>query len=74
MGIKSRCDKQDLFSVTPFGVRGLRNHIKQEALSRDIDKYQIEIRCLQETKITENFDKTTPHGNRLITMPPNSQH
>ena len=54
--------------------RGLRNHVKQEALSRDIDKCKIDICCLQETKTTEHFDKTTPHENRLITIPSNSQH
>ena len=57
-----------------FNVRGLRNHVKQEALSRDIGKYKIDICCLQETKIAKNFDKTTPDGNRLITIPSNSQH
>ena len=74
MGIKSRCSKEDLFSGATFNVRGLTNHVKQEALSKDIDKYKIDIRCLQETKITEHFDKTAPHGNRLITIPSNSQH
>ena len=74
MGIKSRCDKEDLFSVATFSVRGLRNHVKQEVLSRDIDKYKTDICCLQETKITKYFDKTTPHGNRLITIPSNGQH
>ena len=34
----------------------------------------IDICRLQETKITEHFDKTTLHGNRLITIPSNSQH
>ena len=38
-----------------------------------MDKYKTDICCLQETKITKNFDETTPHGNRLITIPSNSQ-
>ena len=54
-GIKSRCNKEDLFSVATFNVRGLRNHVKQEALSRDIDKYKIDIFCLQETKKNRTF-------------------
>ena len=74
MGIKSRCNKQDLFSVATFNVRGLTNHVKQETLSRDIKKYKSDICCLQETKITEHFDKTTPHGNRLTTIPLISKH
>ena len=59
------------FSVATTNVRGLTNHTKQEALSRDIDKYKTDICCLQETKMTENFDKTTTHGNQLITIPSN---
>ena len=74
MSIKSRCNKEDLFSVATFNVRGLRNHVKQEDLSRDVDKHKIDICSLKETKITEHFDKTTPHGNRLRTIPSNSQH
>ena len=74
MGIKSRCNKEDLFSVATFNVRWLRNHVKQEALSRDIDKYKIDICCLQETKIPKHFDKTTLHANKLTTVPSNSQH
>ena len=34
----------------------------------------IDICRLQETKTTEHFDKTTPHRNRLIAIPSNSQH
>lgn len=67
-------DKQYQFSVATFNVRGLTNCVNQEALSRDIDKYKLDICCLQETKITEHFDKTTPHGNSLITISSNGQH
>ena len=74
MGIKSRCNKEELFSVATFNARRLKYHVKQEALTRDIDKYKIDICCLQETKITEHFDKTTLHGNKLITKPSNGQH
>ena len=66
MGIKSRCNKEDLFSVATFKVKGLKNHVKQEALSRDIEKYKIDICCLQKTKITEHFKQKMEKSNTYI--------
>ena len=36
----------------------------QEALSRDINKYEIDVCCIQNTKVTENIDQGRKDGNR----------
>ena len=74
MRIRSWCNKEELFSLINFNVRGLTNRIKQKALSTDIDKYKIGICSSEETKTREHFDKSTTHGKILITIPSNSQH
>ena len=74
MGIKSRSNKKDLFTVATFNVRGLTKETKQSALSNDIDKFNIDVCCLQETKVTKHCDKNVSKGNRLITIQSNSPH
>jgi exonuclease III len=61
------------FNIGTFNVRGLVNGYKQEQLSRDIEKYKIDICCLQETKIRDNTD-TIVNGHRLITIQTNCQY
>ena len=52
-------------SVATFNVRGLTQKIKQQQLTRDVDRYKIDILSIQETKIRENVDKNI-NGHRLI--------
>ena len=69
MGNKAKTRrKKKQFTLGTFNVRGLTKGYKQESLSRDIDKYEIDICCIQETKITEDSDITMENGNRLITI------
>ena len=67
MGKKAeRTLEQKQFNIATFNVRGLAKKYKQESLSRDINKYKIDICCLQECKIKEKSDTILDNGNRLI--------
>ena len=61
-------DKNKNFTLGTFNVRGLTKSYKQRSLSEDINRYNIDICCLQETKIKENKDILLENGNRLITL------
>jgi mRNA deadenylase 3'-5' endonuclease subunit Ccr4 len=39
-----------MFTLGTFNVRGLSKEYKQKQLSRDIDKYKVDICCLQKKK------------------------
>ena len=45
------------FNIGTFNVRGLMKEQKQEFLARDIDNYNLDVCCLQETKIAEGIDQ-----------------
>ena len=53
------------FTIATFNVRGLTQEYKQDQLSRDVNKYKLDICSIQETKITEDMDKNI-QKNRLI--------
>ena len=61
--------KQEEFTIATFNIRGLTSEIKQVALLWDINKYEIDLYCIQETKIAEYIDQGTKNGNRLMTNP-----
>ena len=42
--------------LTIYMVRGPTKTEKQEQLARDIDVYNLDVCCLQETKITDGLD------------------
>ena len=44
------------FSIRMFSVRGLTKTEKQEQLARDIDRYNLDVCCLQEAKIKDGLD------------------
>ena len=68
MGNKAKnIRKKDTFSIATFNVRGLTHEYKQKQLVRDIEKYEIDICCLQETKIAET-KVIIVNGSRLITV------
>ena len=64
---------QKTFKLGTFNVRGLSQEYKQEQLSHDMCSYNLDVLCIQETKIKEliNIDID---GNRLICLESNSQH
>ena len=67
MGNKAKSKRKHVFSLATFNVRGLSKENKQNQLARDIEKYNVDICCLQEVKIKEVVDKNV--GNcRLITV------
>ena len=45
------------FSVGTFNVRGLNDEYKQIELVRDIESYKVDVCTLQETKVTDGFNK-----------------
>ena len=49
-------------------VRGLCDSYKQEQLANDMDKYKVDVCCLQETKMVEGTDVTVK-GHKLICIP-----
>ena len=56
MGIKSKQTRKRIFSIGSFNVRGITGNTKQKQLIRDICKYNVDICCLQETKIKNEID------------------
>ena len=65
--------RKNIFNIGTFNVRGLTDEFKQEQLVHDVEKYKLDICCLQETKITENRDINIKDY-RLITLQSNSRH
>ena len=62
-----------MFTLGTFNVRGLTKVYKQQQLSRDINKYKVDICCLQETKVTEQSD-TDISNNRLILLKSDNEY
>ena len=60
----NRTERTTTFKLGTFNVRGLTQDTKQEQLSRDMNRYKLDVLCIQETKIKEltNIDI---EGNRL---------
>ena len=56
------------FNLASFNVRGLTQSYKQKQLAMDMLRYQIDVCCLQETKIQDGID-TKVDGYRLISLP-----
>jgi len=61
------------FSIGTFNVRGLTSAIKKQQLVEDLERYDIQICTLQETKIQIGFDDII--GNyRVFCLPSESRH
>ena len=60
--------RKNEFCVGRFNVRGLVQTDKQFNLKNDMDKYKMDIICLQETKIIKGID-TNIDNHRLISLP-----
>ena len=63
----------NVLSVGTFNVRGLKENQKKQNLVQDMKKYNIDICCLQETKISTGSDINISDY-RLITLPADIQH
>ena len=48
--------KSKKFNIGTFNVRGLTSDIKKESLNQDIEKLNVDVCCLQETKIKKGID------------------
>ena len=59
--------------IATFNVRGLTQKAKQQDLRKDMHDYDIDICCLQETKVTEESDQIE-NGYRLILLPSKCRH
>ena len=61
------------FTIGTFNVRGISKPEKQEQLARDVTKYNLDVCCLQETKIKDGIDVNVDK-HKLITLPTDSPH
>ena len=58
-----------LVSLSTFNLRGLGDEIKQHQLDCDCIRYNMDIICLQETKVAQSFEHIFPKtGNKLIVL------
>ena len=62
--------ERNLLTIGTFNVRGLTKNAKMEQLSRDLERYGVDICALQETKIKSGID-TSVNNFRLISLPTN---
>ena len=53
-----RSDKVKEFRVATFNVRGLNDEIKRRSLKEDVDRYGVDVCCLQETKIKDGIEES----------------
>ena len=60
-------------SIATFNVIGLKMNNKQKRLMRDVKKYEIDICCLKETKISKLLDVDVEDC-RLMCLPSKSMH
>ena len=60
-------------NVVTFNVRGLTDDARKSYLEKDMDKYKLDIICLQETKINKHLDIPLDHS-RFINFKPNCVH
>ena len=61
------------FTIGTFNVRGLSSATKRGHLSDDLNKLQIDVCCIQETKCPNGFDVTSDNY-RLTGLPSTSRH
>ena len=59
--------------VATFNVRGATKDYKKENLATDLERYKVDICCLQETKIRNGCDEEIK-GHRMICLPTNNVH
>ena len=55
-------------SIAAWNVRGLAASLKRHMLGEDCEHYQVDIACIQETKVTMQSEQTLHTGHKLILM------
>ena len=65
--------RETKFTVSTFNVRGITSEIKKWNLNEDLLKYNIDLICLQETKINDDMDIQVKES-RLICFKPECRH
>ena len=61
------------FNIATFNVRGLSEDTKQQSLVSDVIKYNVDVCCLQETKIKDSKDVNL-RKHRFISLQSDSEH
>ena len=62
-----------VLSLATFNIRGLTEEIKKDHLASDLNRYDIDVCGLQETKISNGADVTI-QGHRLICLKSECEH
>lgn len=65
--------RETKFNVSTFNVRGITSEIKRWNLNKDLLRYNIDLICLQETKISDDMDIQVKES-RLICFKPDCRH
>ena len=60
-------------NLATFNVRGLASPTKQAQLAQDLGRYQVDIICLQETKVNAQSDSRIKNA-RLLLIPGQCRH
>ena len=61
------------FNIGSFNVRGLSEETKQKSLAKDMMKYNVDVCCMQEMKISNGIDINI-EKHRLISLPSECKH
>ena len=61
------------FNIGTFNVRGLSTKAKKSSLKKDIERFNLDVCCIQETKIKKGTDINLDKD-RLIYFPSESRH
>ena len=63
------------FNIGTFNVRGLKDEQKRQDLAQDAERYNIDVLCIQETKLSEGIDCNVGNKNdRLIALSSDNVH
>lgn len=60
-------------NIGTFNVRSIGSDIRKEQLAIDLERYHLDVLCLQETKIENGVDQNVG-DNRLLCFPSDSRH
>ena len=60
-------------NIGSFNIRGLNSEIRKEQLIHDLESYNLDVLCIQETKIKDG-DSRVIRGNQLLCFESNSKH
>ena len=61
------------FTIGSYNIRGLTDKLKKVQLSKDLKFYNVDVCCVQETKITEDID-TNIRDCQLVSQKTNQKY